>query len=309
MRDVLAIGPFTSSEIADLKAAFDPVLIQSPAHVASIDGTAITAVAYRGHAPFGPSEMDRLPALKLIANYGVGYDAIDMRAAQARAIEVTNTPDVLTDDVADLAVGMLLAQARAMEDASAWLRDGQWAKEGEFRLTRKVSGGRVGILGLGRIGTEIAARLAGFKMDIHYWARADKGVAGYTYHSDPVALARAVDYLIVALVGGAETANFASRAVIDALGPTGILINISRGSCVDEIALIEALENRRIAGAALDVFQEEPAINPRLLALDNVLLQPHHGSGTVETRAAMAKLQRDNIHAHLAGQPLLTPVS
>ncbi|MBK5933675.1 lactate dehydrogenase-like 2-hydroxyacid dehydrogenase [Rhodovulum imhoffii] len=312
MTATLVIGPYSDIDTAALKEAFDPVFLDHPEKLSGLDGAArgaITALAYKGHHAVGMTEMDLLPNLALIANYGVGYDAIDVKAASTRGIRVTNTPDVLNDDVADLAVAMLLMQGREMVQASEWARSGNWKTAGEYRLNRKVSGGRAGIVGLGRIGREIADRLAAFKMDIHYFARSEKPTPGWTYHADPVSLARAVDYLVIALVGGAETEKFVSRKVIDALGPRGVVVNISRGTTVDERALLEALEEGRIAGAALDVFLNEPDIDPRFYRLENVVIQPHQGSGTFETRAAMGQLQRDNVAAHHAGRTLLTAVN
>ena len=312
MTQTLAIGAYSESDIAGLKAAFDPIFLDTPADLAGVDASkraSIQALAFKGHTAFGGAEMDMLPDLKLIANYGVGYDAIDIPAANARGIKVTNTPDVLNDDVADIAVGMLLMQVREMTQAADWARSGQWKTGGEYRLNRKFSGGRVGIVGLGRIGREIANRLAAFKMDIHYYARSEKETPNWTYHADPVSLAGAVDYLIVALVGGPDTAKFVSREVIAALGPRAIIVNISRGSTIDEDAMLEALEDGKIGGAALDVFLNEPNINPRFYDLPNVVIQPHQGSGTVETREAMAALQRDNIHALMKGAALITPVN
>ncbi len=312
MTQTLAIGAYSESDIAGLKAAFDPIFLDTPADLAGVDASkraSIQALAFKGHTAFGGAEMDLLPDLKLIANYGVGYDAIDIPAANARGIKVTNTPDVLNDDVADIAVGMLLMQVREMTQAADWARSGQWKTGGEYRLNRKFSGGRAGIVGLGRIGREIANRLAAFKMDIHYYARSEKETPNWTYHADPVSLAGAVDYLIVALVGGPDTAKFVSREVIAALGPRAIIVNISRGSTIDEDAMLEALEDGKIGGAALDVFLNEPNINPRFYDLPNVVIQPHQGSGTVETREAMAALQRDNIHALMKGAALITPVN
>ncbi len=308
----LVIGNYSDIDHAALTRTFDPVFIAGPGDLAGLPAdtrAAVRAVCYKGHAKFDGSAMDLLPALGLIANFGVGYDAIDVTAATARGVKVTNTPDVLNDDVADLAVGMLLSQVREMEQASAWARSGHWAAKGEYRLNRKFSGGKVGIVGLGRIGREIADRLAAFKMEMHYYARSEKQTPGWTYHADPVSLAAAVDYLVVALVGGASTEKFVSKDMIDALGPRGIIVNISRGTTIDEAALLDALETGRIGGAALDVFLNEPNIDPRFYALDNVVIQPHQGSGTVETRAAMGQLQRDNVSAFLAGQPLLTAVN
>lgn len=312
LKRTLAIGTYRDADRKALVDDLDAHLLAAPDAIPGLAEdarAAVRAVAYTGHKPFGAAEMDLLPNLGLVANYGVGYDAIDVAAASARGIRVTNTPGVLNDDVADLAVAMLFMQGREMIQASEWARSGNWAAKGEYRLNRKISGGRAGIVGLGRIGREIANRLAGFKMEIHYHSRSDKETPGWTYHADPVALARAVDYLFVALVGGAGTAGFVSREVIAALGPRGVLINISRGTTVDEAALIEALEAGRLAGAGLDVFLNEPNIDPRFYRLENVVIQPHQGSGTVETRAAMGKLQRDNVAAFHAGQPLLTPVN
>ena len=312
MTHTLAIGPYNDDEKQGLTRDLAPIYLDGPAGLADLDTAqreAIKAVAYKGHHAFGAAEMDLLPNVGVVANYGVGYDAIDVKEASARGIKVSNTPGVLNDDVADLAVAMLIMHGREMEHASAWARSGKWAEQGEYRLNRKVSGGRVGIVGLGRIGREIADRLAAFKMDIHYWSRSEKDTPGWTHHADPVSLAHAVDYLIVALVGGPDTEQFVSKEVIAALGSRGVLVNISRGSTVDEAALLDALESGAIAGAALDVFLNEPKIDARFYALDNVVIQPHQGSGTVETRAAMAKLQRDNVLAFLAAKDLLTSVN
>lgn len=312
MTATLIIGTYGEADLAALKDAFQPLFVTGPQDVAGLDDAArarITTVAFKGHHSFDGAVMDLLPALGLIANFGVGYDAIDVAAATARGIKVTNTPDVLNDDVADLAVAMALMQSREMEYASQWARSGNWKDKGEYRLNRKFSGSTVGIVGLGRIGREIADRLAAFKSDIHYFARSEKDTPGWTYHADPVSLAKAVDFLVVALVGGAETEKFISAEVISALGPRGVIVNISRGTTIDESALLDALENGAIAGAGLDVFLSEPDIDPRFYALDNVVIQPHQGSGTVETRAAMARLQRDNVTAFLKGAALLTPVN
>lgn len=312
MTETLAIGTYTDDDTAALRNGFQAHGIAGPDDIAAVDASlraTVRAVAFKGHKSFGAAEMDLLPKLGLIANYGVGYDAIDVAAATARGIKVTNTPDVLNDDVADLAVAMLLMQGRETIQASDWARSGQWAQKGEYRLNRKMSGGKVGILGLGRIGREIANRLVGFKMDIHYHSRQEKQTPGWTWHADPVSLAQSVDFLFVALVGGIATEGYVSRAVIDALGPRGVIVNISRGSTVDEGALLDALESGRIAGAGLDVFRNEPKIDPRFYALPNVVIQPHQGSGTVETRIEMAALQRRNVAAFLAGKALETPVN
>jgi len=312
MTTVLAIGTYSETDRAALERDLSPVFANGPGDIAALPGEQrqqITALAFTGHQRLGSAEMGLLPNLGLIANYGVGYDAIDVAAASDRGIKVTNTPDVLTDDVADLAVALLIAQGRQMLPAAEWVSTGNWAARGSFGLARKISGGRAGIVGLGRIGRAIANRLAGFDMEIDYTSRREKETPGWTYHADPVSLARAVDYLIVALVGGPETEGHVSKEVLAALGPRGIIVNISRGSTIDEAALLDALESGAIAGAGLDVFLNEPNIDPRFLKLSNVVLQPHQGSATVETRAAMGQLQRDNISAFLNGDALLTPVN
>tara|TARA_R110002033_G_scaffold39242_1_gene78963 strand:- start:1320 stop:2258 length:939 start_codon:yes stop_codon:yes gene_type:complete len=312
MSATLAIGPYTDVERDAFAATLKPAFVATPDDLNTLDDATcagVKAIAYKGHHAFGGAEMDRFANLGLIANYGVGYDAIDVDAATARGIKVTNTPDVLNDDVADLAIAMWLMQGREMRQAEAWVRDGSWGEKGPVPLNRKVSGGTVGIMGMGRIGRDIADRLAAFKCDIHYHARSEKETPGWTYHADPVDLARAVDFLFVALVGGPATEKYVSKEVIAALGDKGVVINISRGSTIDEEAMLDALETGALAGAGLDVFVGEPHLNPRFQKLDNVVLQPHQGSGTHETRAAMAKLQRDNVAAHLAGDDLLTPVN
>ena len=309
---LLAAGNYNDWDSAPMAEAWDvhwldstDAILELPAEIA---GKA-RALAFKFHAPIGPGHMDALPRLGLIANYGVGYDAIDVGAASARGIKVTNTPDVLNDDVADLAVGMLLAQTRQMVQASDFVRQGHWST-GAFPLNRTLAGRRAGIMGLGRIGREIADRLAAFKMTIHYHSRSPKDVPdGWTYHADPVDLARNCDDMVVALVGGAATQDYVSAEVIEALGPDGTIVNISRGSTIDEGALLDALEQGRLRGAALDVFRSEPDLDPRFLKLDTVLLQPHQGSATAETRRAMGQLQRDNIAAFFRGEGLLTPVN
>lgn len=310
---LIAIGKYPDWDIEAMRAEFDLTLLTGPNEIASLPEAlrdSVRAIAYKTHSPLDGAAMDLLPALGLLANYGVGYDAINVVDATARDIRVTNTPDVLSDDVADLAVAMLVAQARQMLPAANYLRAGRWAEEGAVPLAQRASGRRAGIVGLGRIGREIADRCAAFKMDIHYHSRAPKPVpAGWTYHADPVSLAASVDFLIVALVGGPETEGYVSAEVIEALGREGVIVNISRGSTIDEDAMIKALQSGRLGGAALDVFREEPALDPRFLELENLLPLPHIGSATVETRKAMGALQRENIAAFFAGQPLPTVVN
>lgn len=311
MARVLAIGAYSDEDRAALQGDLGARMLAGLDAISALsepERAEVEAMAYKGHAPLDGVVMDLLPNLRLIANFGVGYDAINVGDATARGIHVTNTPDVLNDDVADLAVALLLAESRRMVAADVWTRAGNWP-QGEFPLARKMSGRRIGVLGLGRIGREIADRLAAFKAEIHYFARSEKPTPGWHWHADPVALAAAVDDLVIAVVGGPETAGLVSAEVIAALGPDGILVNISRGSVVDEAALLDALQQGRLRGAGLDVFLNEPRIDPRFLALSNVTLLPHVGSATHETRAAMGALQRQNILALLGDEPLVTPVN
>ena len=273
---------------------------------------ATACMAFKGFSGpgLGAEIIDQLPGLKLIANYGVGYDSIDIAAAVARGIAVTNTPDVLTGEVADLAVAMMLSVTRDLTGGEAWVRSASWGKQGPYPLQRRVFGKRVGILGLGRIGAEIGRRLTGFDMDISYWSRGPKAApTGWKYVGNLVELAKNSDFLVVALAGGPDTSGLVTRQVIEALGPKGTLVNISRGTTVDESALLECLESGKLGFAALDVFLNEPNPDPRFLTLKNVFLQPHVASATEETRRAMGMLMIDNISAYLAGKPLLTPVA
>jgi lactate dehydrogenase-like 2-hydroxyacid dehydrogenase len=266
----------------------------------------VRAIVTRGDLGADAGLIAACPALEVIVVYGVGYDAVDLAACRARGIRLANTPDVLTGDCADLAVAIALAQTRGVLRADAFVREGRWAA-GTFPLQRRFWGSRAGILGLGRIGTAVAERLAGFGMTIAYSARRARPVP-WAFVPDPVALAAQSDILFVTLAASAETRHIVDAAVIAALGPRGLLVNISRAANVDEPALLAALETGALGGAALDVFEGEPALDPRFLALPNVLLQPHVASGTVETRRAMGQLLRDNLAAHFAGRPLLTAV-
>ncbi|WP_449044137.1 2-hydroxyacid dehydrogenase [Paracoccus versutus] len=272
-------------------------------------GAHVRAIATRGELGASRKVIEACPNLGLISVYGVGFDAVDLQACRERGIRVTNTPDVLTGDVADLGVAMMLAVARGIVGAEAWVRGGHWAAKGNYPLQRRIWGKKAGILGLGRIGFEIAQRLRGFGMDIAYSDVAAKDYAAdLTFIADPVELARHSEFLFVALAASAQTLHIVNREVIEALGPEGVLVNVSRASNIDEQALIAALQDGRLGAAALDVFDNEPRIDPRFLDLPNVLLQPHQASGTIETRKAMGELVRNNLAAHFAGQPLLTPV-
>jgi lactate dehydrogenase-like 2-hydroxyacid dehydrogenase len=253
--------------------------------------------------------MAACPKLKIVANFGVGYDSVDAAAAAKRGVVVTNTPDVLTEEVADTTLGLLLNTVREFYRAEKWLRDGRWAVDGDYRLTPASLRDRsVGIAGLGRIGKSIAHRIEAFGVPVSYFGRKPQAGVSYRYYSDLVAMARDVDTLIVVTPGGPETQNLIDAAVLNALGPRGILINISRGSVVDESALIQALQNRTILAAGLDVFQGEPRLNPGFLQLDNATLLPHVGSASQHTRNAMGQLVMDNLIAFAEGKPPPSPV-
>lgn len=308
---ILQVGSYPASDQAALDAVFDVRRYFEAADKAAFlaaEGSTIRGVATRGDLGASAEIIAACPSLEIISIYGVGYDAVHLPSVRARGIKLTNTPDVLTDDVADLAVGMLLALSRGIARADGFVRNGSWAKA-SFPLQRKVSGKRAGILGLGRIGHQIARRLEAFGMEISYCSRQPKPEAGaWAYEADPVALARRSDYYLIALAATPETRHIVGREVIAALGPAGMIVNISRAANLDEAALLDALETGALGGAALDVFDGEPALNPRFLTAPNLLLQPHHGTCTHETRQAMGQLMRDNLMAHFAGRPLLTPV-
>ncbi len=251
--------------------------------------------------------MDRMPNLKVVSNYGVGYDGVDTPAAVERGIIVTHTPDVLNDEVANTTILLMLAVARNFLADNAYLKAGRWATEGEAPLSRSVKGSTVGILGLGRIGLAIAEKLQVFGVDVVYHTRTKRD-APYRYYDDLVAMARDSDTLICILPGGAATKHIVNREVLDALGPQGTLINIARGSVVDEQALITALQDGRLGWAGLDVFENEPHVPAELMAMENVTLLPHVGSGTVETRQAMGDLAVENLTAHAETGKTVTPV-
>jgi hydroxypyruvate reductase len=239
---------------------------------------------------------------------GVGYDRVDVPAALERRIPVTHTPGVLNDEVADLAIGLMLSIARHIPQADKYTRAGRWGTDGPVPLSRKVSGARLGIVGLGRIGQAIALRAAAFGMSIAYNTRSEKKDFAYRFYPTAQALAAAVDFMIVITPGGAATRHLIDARVLAALGSKGYLINVARGSVVDEAALVDALRKGVIAGAALDVFENEPYPSEALLSMDNVVLTPHIASGTRETRQAMADLALGNLQAHFSGAKLLSPV-
>ncbi|XP_076889462.1 hydroxyphenylpyruvate reductase-like isoform X3 [Bidens hawaiensis] len=267
----------------------------------------IRAVVGNRSVPNDREFIDSLLALEIVASFGVGVDQVDLACCKERGIKVTNTPDVLTDDVADLAIGLMLTTLRRICECDRYVKHGLW-KTGEFKLTTKFSGKKVGIIGLGRIGTAIAKRAEAFNCPISYYSQSKKPESNYKYFPSVIELASDCDILVVACPLTEETRHIINREVIDALGPKGYLINIGRGPHIDEPELVSALVEGRIAGAGLDVFENEPHVPEELFKLDNVVLLPHVGSGTVETRNAMADLVVGNLEAHFSKKPLLTPV-
>eukprot|EP00257_Ricinus_communis_P003644 XP_002516029.2 uncharacterized protein LOC8274481 [Ricinus communis] len=262
-----------------------------------------------GNAGFGADAelIDQLPKLEIVSSYSVGLDKVDLAKCKGKGIRVTNTPDVLTDDVADLAIGLMLAVLRRLCESDRYVRSGQWRK-GDYKLTTKFTGKSVGIIGLGRIGMAIAKRAEAFSCPISYFARSEKPDMKYKYYPSVVELAANCQILVVACALTEETHHIVNREVINALGPKGVLINIGRGPHVDEPELVSALLEGRLGGAGLDVFEDEPNVPEQLFSLENVVLLPHVGSGTVETRTAMADLVVGNLEAHFLNKPLLTPV-
>jgi len=305
---VLVPGKINQRVIDRLVGQFEVVRIESadPALVTP-DMQDVKAVAVAGRLP--GALMQALPQLEIIANFGVGYDGVEVAHAAAKGIAVSNTPDVLTEEVADTAVGLLLNTLRQLPQAEQWLRQGRWSREGAFPLSPLSLRGRsVGLYGLGRIGLSIARRLEAFGVSIAYHTRSPREGLPYAFHPTLVGLAAAVDTLIVIVPGTEATRRTVNAEVLVALGGNGVLINVGRGSTVDEAALIAALQKGVIAGAGLDVFENEPQVPDALTALPNVSLLPHVASASVVTRNAMADLVVDNIAAWFATGRALTPV-
>jgi D-3-phosphoglycerate dehydrogenase len=303
-------GPYPEWDMVDLESTYRVHRLWEAADrqaFISKVGNGIRGIATRGEIGASGDLMAQFPKLEIVSCYGVGTDAIDLSYARANGVRVTNTPDVLTEDVADIAIGLMLATARQIPQADVFVRSGQWGSVAMPLVTR-VSGKKVGIVGMGRIGKAIAKRVAAFGCDIAYFTRHDHKDVPYAYQADLIALAGWADFLITIVPGGEGTMKIINAEVLNALGSKSIFINVSRGTTVDEEALVAALQNRTIQAAGLDVFLNEPKIDARFLALDNVVLQPHHGSGTIETRRAMGQLVRDNLAAHFAGATLPTPV-
>ena len=308
---LLQMCPFSAYLEAGLAARFDVVrwyALDAAAQARWLEQHApsVRAIATAGHVGCATALLDALPALGLVAINGVGVDKVDLERARARRIRVSTTPGTLSEDVADLAVGLIIALLRTLPAADAYTRAGEWPGKGEWPLARKVTGRRFGIVGLGNIGMALAARLAPFG-PVTYTGPRPKDVP-YAYQPDMLALAQASDVLVVTCPANAGTRHLVGPAVLDALGPSGYLVNVARGAVVDETALIAALEARRIAGAALDVFEAEPQVPAALRASPRTVLTPHMASATHETREAMADLVLANLDAMLSGGILPTAV-
>lgn len=310
MKTVLQVGALLPALETGLAAGYSVLkLAPGAAGVAALADRAaeVRGIASSARVAVTAALIDALPNLQVIANFGVGYDNVDVARARARGVVVTNTPDVLTDCVADLAMGLVIDVARGVSAGDRFVRSGQWLK-GARPFMAKVSGRRLGIVGLGRIGRAIAHRALAFGLEIRYHGRTQQRDVPYGFEPELAALAHWSDFLVVAASGGESTRGLISRAILDALGQDAYLVNVARGSIVDEAALVEALCEGRIAGAALDVFADEPRVPEALLSLDNVVLTPHIASGTRETRAAMGQLVLDNLEAFFRTGRALTPV-
>ena len=308
--DLLFTGKGHAGTQATLESEFTVHKIyEAPDRDALLQGLRerVRAIASFGHLPVDGKLMDALPKLEIIANFGVGVDQINLDDAKKRGIIVTNTPDVLNECVADTAIALVLNTLRKLPQCEAYLRAGQWAAKGPYPLTTSLGGKTMGILGLGRIGEAVAKRAIACGMKIRYHNRNRKDVP-YPYDADPATLAANSDVLMVVTPGGAETKCLVNAKVLDALGPQGYLVNIARGSVVDEPVLLKYLQEKKIAGAGLDVFADEPRVPPEFFKLDNAVLFPHVASATVETRKAMGDLQIENLRRHFGGKPVLTRV-
>lgn len=309
--EILQIAPESARVEAVLGSAYVVHRYREAADPAALlaeVGGRIRAVTTDGHYGIAPEVLAALPALEIVASNGVGYDAIDTAACKARGVRVTNTPGVLNDAVAEMALALMLGLCRRIPQSDAFVREGRWPAGG-FGLTRELTGAHAGILGLGRIGKEIARRLQAMRMRVSYHGRREQAHEPYQYYADLEAMARDVDWLVVIAPGSAATRGIVSRQVLAALGPEGAIVNVARGSLVDEAAMVDLLAEGRLGGAALDVFEDEPRVPDRLKGMANVVLSPHQGSATEKTRAAMGDLMLGNLAAHFAGDPLLTPVA
>jgi lactate dehydrogenase-like 2-hydroxyacid dehydrogenase len=308
-RRILLLGGANDRIVGRLTSGFDVTRATSQDEFSKVleKGAGIEGIGMLGHWVIDAGVMDRLPDLKIVSNFGVGYDTIDAAEAARRGILVSHTPEVLNEEVADTALMLWLAVSRELIPSDRWARSGDWERKGNYPLTHTIRGRKVGIVGMGRIGQAIAEHAVHFGATVLYHTRSEKDVP-YAYFPDLVAMAREAEVLIAITPGGPSTKHLINAAVIDALGPKGILINVARGSVVDEAALTEALLAGRLGGAGLDVFEAEPKITDGLKGLDNVVLLPHVGSGSVETRQAMGDLMCENLDLWRDTGRVRTPV-
>lgn len=308
--EIVVLRPYVPAVMAALEEEFLLHRMWQAKDSAALlaEARAARGIATMGDVGADAALMDALPKLEIVACMGVGLDAIDLAHARKKGVAVTYTPDVLNDEVANTAIALLLAVTRKICVGDRYVREGRWL-EAPMALTSSVVGKRCGILGLGRIGKAIARRAEALGCEIAYHGRHAQADQPYRYYADLVEMARDCDMVIAICPGGAGTRGIVERAVLDALGPEGVFVNVARGSVVDQPALVAALAEGRLGAAGLDVFAAEPEVPEALLTMDNVVLQPHVGSGTIETRSAMCQLVLDNLRAHFAGRPLLTPVA
>ncbi len=310
--EIVMTGPLMAYAADQLKARFavhelwnapDPAAL-----LREVSGRVRGVAAGGGHSHVDAALFDALPKLEIVSSFGVGYDHVDAAEAGRRGLVVTNTPDVLTDEVADLAIGLLLATVRQLPQVDRYLREGRWLK-GNYPLTTSLRGRKVGIVGLGRIGKAVAHRLEAFGVPVSYHGRSRQDDVAYRYYPSLVEMAADVDVLISVAPGGASTHHIIDAGVLEALGPNGILVNVGRGTVVDEKALIKALQDGTILSAGLDVFEDEPRVPAELIAIEHAVLLPHVGSASVHTRQAMGQLLVDNLVSWFDGKGPLTPVS
>jgi lactate dehydrogenase-like 2-hydroxyacid dehydrogenase len=310
---VLMTGPMMRRVVEQLDTELTLLRLweaDDPDRLIAENSETIEAIATAGHIPVDAALMSRLPKLRIVANFGVGYDTVDAAWAGKNGVIVTNSPDVLTEEVADTALGLLLMTVRQLSESERHLRAGRWEAEGPFPLTKATLRDRmVGIVGLGRIGKAIARRLDAFRVPVVYHGRHEQADADYRYYDDLVEMASEIDILLAVAPGGAATHHMISTEVLDALGPDGILINVGRGSVVDEAALIGALKDGRIMSAGLDVFENEPHVPAELIAMEHIVLLPHVGSASIHTRNLMGQLVVDNLKSFFETGKPLTPVA
>ena len=299
--------PIIAERIATRARLHQPHLAPDPVAALAAVAPDIRALIVAFHLKVDDAYMAQFPKLQIVSSFGVGYDHIDAKAAAARGVVVAHTPGVLDAETADTAMGLLLNTVRRFSAAEGYLRAGRWAKEGAFPLSASLSGRRMGVLGLGRIGKAIARRAAAFDVEVVYHGRKPQPEAPYLYYPSLIGMAKAVDILMVAAPGGADTRHIINAEALEALGPNGVLINIARGSLIDDDALIAALRSRKILAAGLDVFPHEPQVPSGYLDLDNIVLLPHVGSASHATRRAMANLVVDNLFAFMDGKGPLAP--